>query len=213
MPASEPRRFTTAARDALLEQGWRLLDAPAGITLATLRAAGAPFKGSRYFDAQAARTVELPVPAGDIAYRPGLMPDSLNHTFEQGERLTRALVPLLPHGAEATIAPAALYVWLLQEHFRQHGEWPLRQCYTWTADRSRVHSQSTAEDASGRPQPRGNGASADASVEYVHLAVGVFGQQRPLLVSPIPEPSGRGLGVMPIIVPSPPSPSPEERGT
>lgn len=202
MPASEPRRFTPPAQDALLAQGWRLLHAPAGLTLAMLRAAGAPFKGNRYFDVHAAQTEELSVPARDVAYRPGLMPNSLNQTFDQGKHLTRALAPLLPAGMEATIAPAALYVWILYEHFRQHGEWPLRQCYTWAADRSRVHAVSTAEDASGRLQPGGTSASAG----YVHLAVGVFGQQRPLLVSPIPEPSGRGLGVMPILVPSPPYP-------
>lgn len=203
MPAREPRRFTPTAQESLLAQGWRLLHAPAGLTLATLRAAGLPFKGSRYFDVQAAGTEEIPVPAGDVAYRPGLMPGSLNHTFDQGERLARALAPLLPAGVEATIAPAALYVWLLHEHHRQHDEWPLRQCYTWAADRSRVHSVSTgAEDASDCPEPGGSSATAG----YVHLAVGVFGQQRPLLVSPIPESTGRGLGVMPVVVPSPPSP-------
>jgi hypothetical protein len=34
-----------------------------------------------------------------------------------------------------------------------------------------------------------------------HLGVGAFGSQRPILVSPIPEGSGRGVGVMPVVVP------------
>jgi hypothetical protein len=79
----------------------------------------------------------------------------------------------LPSGAEAVIAPAALYVHILMEHFRQRGEWLLQGSYTWAADRD-----------GGK-----------------HLAVGVFGRQRPLIVSPIPEATGRGIGAMPVIVP------------
>jgi hypothetical protein len=168
-------RFAAETVAALRAQGWRLLPAPRGVTLAGLRSAGAPFKGTKYFDLQAAETSELPVAGGDVAYRPGLLPDSLNRPFEGAAGGVAALRPLLPAGVEATIGPAALYVWLLVEHHRLHGEWLLRQYYTWAADRSGT----------------------------THLAVGVFGQARPLIVSPVPELSGQGLGVMPLIVPAP----------
>jgi hypothetical protein len=167
-------RFAPETEAALLGQGWRLAHAPAGPTLAGLRAGGAPFKGTRYFEQQAARTEEVAVAGGDVAYRPGLMPGSLNETFEAAAQRVGGLDRLLPPGASATIAPAALYVWLLVDHQARQGEWLLRQCFTWAADRSGT----------------------------THLAVGVFGQARPLIVSPVPELTGQGLGVMPIIVPA-----------
>jgi hypothetical protein len=167
------RRFDPRTEAALRAQGWRLAHAPAGITLAGLRAAGAPFKSSKYFDLQAAATAELPVSGGDVAYRPGLLPGSLNEPHAALPGRLAALQPLLPPGAVAAVGPAALYVWLLIDHHARDGAWPLRQCFTWAAD------------ASGE----------------THLAVGVFGQARPLIVSPIPEASGRGLGLMPLILP------------
>jgi hypothetical protein len=167
------RRFAPETAQALRDQGWRFLDVPPGVTLGGLRAAGAPFKGSKYFDLQAGATTELPVAGGDVAYRPGLLPNSLNRQFEDVAVSVAGLRALLPAGAGATIGPAALYVWLLVEHHRRHGEWLLRQCFTWAADRS----------------------------GGTHLAVGVFGRDRPLIVSPVPELNGQGLGVMPLIVP------------
>jgi hypothetical protein len=167
-------RFAPETEAALLGQGWRLAHAPAGLTLAGLRAGGAPYKGTRYFDQQAARTDELPVAEGDVAYRPGLMPGSQNETFEAAAQRVAGLVQLLPPGASATIGPAALYVWLLVDHQARQGEWLLRQCFTWAADRSGT----------------------------THLAVGVFGQARPLIVAPVPELTGQGLGVMPLVVPA-----------
>jgi hypothetical protein len=166
--------FAPGTAAALEAQGWRVLGVPAGITLAGLRAAGAPFKGTKYFDRQAAATVEHPVAGGDVAYRPGLMPGSLARSFDAAARLVDDLQPRLPAGTMPIVGAAALYVWLLVEHRRRHGEWLLRQCYTWAADRSGP----------------------------AHLAVGVFGEARPLIVSPVPEGSGQGLGVMPLVVPA-----------
>jgi hypothetical protein len=167
-------RFAPETREGLLRQGWRLAVAPSGVTLAGLRAAGAPFKGHKYFEQQAQETAELPVQGGELAYRPGLMPGSLNRPFEAAVRLAEGLAALLPPGAVGTVGPAALYVWLLVDHQRRQGEWLLRQCFTWAADRS----------------------------GGTHLAVGVFGQARPLIVSPIPELTGQGLGLLPLIVPA-----------
>ncbi|MGH2351047.1 MAG: hypothetical protein ACRDI2_18945 [Chloroflexota bacterium] len=167
-------QFAPEVRDPLAREGWRILEAPAGVTLAGLRAADAPFKGSKYFDQQATATVELPVAGGDVAYRPGLLPESLNQPYDRAQELVDGFSTLLPPGAVAAIGPAALYAWLLTEHHRRYGEWLLRQCYTWAADRS----------------------------GGTHLAVGVFGRERPLLVSPLPEGTGRGVGIMPLVVPS-----------
>src|SRR5438552_3275553 len=168
-----PAIFDPETRDALLRAGWYVVGAVGGLTLADFRAAGAPFKSDKYFASQAADADDLPIAWGEAAYRGELLPESLNQPYARAEQLIEALQPSLPAGARAVIAPAALYVHLLVEHHRQRGEWLLQQRYTWAADRS--------------------GAT--------HLAVGVFGQQRPLLVSPIPEGSGRGLGVMPVVVP------------
>ena len=166
-------QFRADTKAALLRAGWRLAEAPSGLTLAGLRATGAPFKGSKYFDQQAAHTVKAPPRGGEVAYRPGLLPESLNQPFERAVALLAHLERALPPGATATIGPAALYVWLLWERYRASGEWLLSQRYTWAADRS----------------------------GSTHLAVGVFGRERPLLVSPIPEGMGRGLGVLPLVLP------------
>ena len=168
------RRFDPQTAAALRGQGWRLAHAPSGITLAGMRAAGAPFKGDKYFRLQAAATAERTVEGGDVAYRPGLLPGSLNQPHAAVPALLDRLRPLLPPGAGPLLAPAALYVWLLVDHHAREGEWLLRQCFTWAADPS--------------------GAT--------HLSVGVFGQGRPLIVSPVPELTGRGIGVMPLIVPA-----------
>ena len=168
-------RFSTEARARLLATGWLALEVPEGLTLAGLRAAGAPFKGSKYFDQQASGVRELSVSAGEVAYPRDLLPGTMGRTYAGCVALLDGLQPQLPGGARASIQPAALYVWLLWEHQQRHGEWLLQGRYTWAAD-----------------------ATADGSE---HLATGVFGQQRPLLVSPIPEPFGRGLGALPIVVP------------
>src|SRR5919109_429127 len=168
-------RFEAGTRAALASQGWRLLEAPPGLTLAGLRDAGAPFKGTRYFDHFAAETEEAAFAGGEVAYRPGLMPGSLNRTYDGAASLAAGLQALLPPGAVPMIAPAALYVWLLVEHRRRRGEWLLAQAYAWAADRWRD----------------------------THLVVGVFGRERPLLVSPLLEGSGRGVGLAPVVVPAP----------
>ena len=49
--------FAPETREGLRRQGWRLAVAPAGVTLAGLRAAGAPYKGHKYFAQQARRDV------------------------------------------------------------------------------------------------------------------------------------------------------------
>ena len=175
--------FAPETREGLRRQGWRLAVAPAGVTLAGLRAAGAPYKGHKYFAQQARETSEQPVQGGELAYRPGLMPGSLNRPFQEAARLAEGLRARLPPGAVGAVGPAALYVWLLVDHQRRHGEWLLRQCFTWAAD------------------PSGE----------THLAVGVFGQARPLIVSPVPELTGQGLGLMPLIVPAP-EPGPDAGG-
>jgi hypothetical protein len=165
--------FEAQTAEALLRDGWRIARAPAGVTLAGLRAEGAPFKGSKYFDVQAGQTLELPVAETELAYRPGLQPGTASQPFEACERLVTRLEGALPPRVVARIAPAALYVWTLWMHRRTEGEWPLSGCYTWAADRSGT----------------------------ARLAVGIFGRERPIVVSPIPEGSGRGIGVMPIVFP------------
>lgn len=168
-----PAAFATATRAQLVVAGWRLIEVPAGLTLAGLRAAGAPFKSGKYFSQHALNACEAAFPGGEIAYRPGLMPDSLNQPYGRAQELAAGLVRLLPDGTQATVAPAALYTWLLWEHHRQHGDWLLRQCYTWSLDEWRD----------------------------THLIVGAMGMERPLIVSPLPEGYGRGVGLMPVIVP------------
>jgi hypothetical protein len=167
-------RFSDEARARLADAGWRVVDVPFGATLADLRAAGAPFKGDKYFRLQAAATEEQSVPCAEAAYRGALIPGSENQTFAAGSQLVSSVAEELPAGCAAVVGPAALYVAILVVHHRANGEWLLAQQYTWAADRS----------------------------ASTHLAVGAFGRERPILVSPIPEGYGRGLGVMPLVVPA-----------
>jgi hypothetical protein len=170
-------RFDAKAREALLDTGWHLADSPSGLTLEGLRRSGAPFKSAKYFEQHASLTLEAVFPGGDIAYRPGLMPESLNQPYDRCLAHLARLIPLLPAGAQPVVAPAALYVWLFDDHSRRTGEWLLQKCFTWTADQCRLGNMST------------------------HLVVGLFGGQRPLVVSPLPEGRGRGVGLMPVVVP------------
>ncbi|HEV2126640.1 MAG TPA: hypothetical protein VGW38_28100, partial [Chloroflexota bacterium] len=176
-------RFGEEERTRLQASGWVLADVPPGLTLARLRAAGLPFKSSKFFDRQSALAREVAFSGGDIAYRPGLMPGSLNQPFTACGELLSRLSPLL-HGCVAMCAPAAVYAWLLSDHHQRTGQWLLQGCFTWAVD---VHV--VKEPAEG-----------DLSAN--HLVVGVFGTQRPLIVSPLPEGRGAGVGLMPIIVPA-----------
>jgi hypothetical protein len=170
----DPTVFTAADRGALGDAGWLLARLPAGLTLAGLRAAGAPFKGTRYFERHAAATREQSTMATDLAYRPALLPGSLNLTYAATEALVAELTAALPPSLAATIAPAAAYVWLFEHHRATHGVYPFAQRYTWAADEYQ-------DDA--------------------HLVLGVFGQQRPLVVAPQVEGHGAGVGVWPLVVP------------
>jgi hypothetical protein len=115
---------------------------------------------------------EHPLEGCEVAYRPGLMPGSPNVRFEALSGLLDGLRRLLPPGVEPAIGSAAAYGWLLVEHHRLHGEWLLSRALTWTAD-----------DLGG-----------------TRLAIGVFGGG--LLVSPLPEGRGAGVGLLPLLVPS-----------
>jgi hypothetical protein len=177
-------QFDPTTGEVLRRAGWEIVDAPPGLTLAALRAAGAPFKGTRYFDRHAAATREPPVVGGAVAYRQGLLPATIGRTYTEAERLVASLGAQLPGGVLAVIGPAALYIWLLMEHHRRRGEWLLRGAYTWAAD---------IVDLAGGGE--------------VHLAVGVFGEQRPLVVTPVPEGFGAGIGAMPLVLPAALGPS------
>src|SRR6266545_6257180 len=109
-------RFASDVRQRLADAGWRIVETPAGASLADLRAAGAPFKGDKYFQVQAAFTDELPVPCAEAAYRGTLLPDSLNQSFATGRALVEQLGGELPKGAGAIVGPAALYVAVLVAH-------------------------------------------------------------------------------------------------
>lgn len=173
-------RFSPVTRAALVEQGWRLGQVPGGLTLSSVRAAGAPFKGDKFFREQAAQAREVLFPASEVAYRPGLMPGSVSRPYGDLGALVTHLERLLPTGAVATVGSAATYAWLLTEHHRTAGEWLLSQCFTWCADEY-------------GPSERG-----------IHLVVGVMGQSRPIMVSPLPEGTGRGVGLLPLVVPAVP---------
>lgn len=173
------RRFLPATRDALAAQGWRLATLPPGLSLQSLRDSGAPFKGDRFFRDQAPLARHEPYEPGDIAYRPGLMPGSLESRVPDLADLLRRVDALLPEGAAPCVAPAAPYVWLLLDHHARTGEWLLTRCFTWTADRW------------------GPGDST-------RLVAGVMSGARPLLISPLPEGHGRGVGLLPLIVPARP---------
>jgi hypothetical protein len=163
------RRFTGETREALEAQGWRMAEVPGGLTLAGLREGGSPFKGDKASGRPG--LTERGMAASEVAYRPGLMPGSLNRTFDAVDGLLEGLRPLLPAGAVAVLGSAAAYGWVFVEHHRAHGEWLLGRTFTWTAD----HLGGT------------------------HLAIGVFGGG--LLVSPLPEGRGAGVGVLPLLLP------------
>jgi hypothetical protein len=164
------RRFSEATREALDAQGWRRTELPGGLTLAGLHAAGVPFKGDKASGRPG--LAERPLAAGEMAYRPGLMPGTANVTREALGALLDELRPRLPTGVEPAIGSAAAYGWLLAEHQRRLGEWLLARVFTWTAD-----------DLGGTP-----------------LAIGVFGGG--LLVSPLPEGRGAGVGLLPLLIPA-----------
>ena len=163
------RRFSEATREALDAQGWRRIDLPGDLTLAALHAAGAPFKGDKVTGRPG--LAEHPLPACEVAYRPGLMPGSPNLPRAALGALLESLRPRLPAGVQPVIASAAAYGWLLIEQHRTRNEWLLSRVLTWTAD-----------DLGGTP-----------------LAIGVFGGG--LLVSPLPEGRGAGVGLLPLLVP------------
>src|SRR5687768_2985228 len=62
----------------LRDAGWVVVQLPAGLTLAGLRAAGAAFKGTRYFSAHAPHTDERTTVATEVAYQPALLPGAFN---------------------------------------------------------------------------------------------------------------------------------------
>ena len=116
--------------------------------------------------------VEHPLAACEVAYRPGLMPGTANVPRGGIGALMDALRPRVPAGVEPTMGSAAAYGWLLAEHQRQTAEWLLARVFTWTSD-----------DLGGTP-----------------LAIGVFGGG--LLVSPLPEGRGAGVGLLPLLIPA-----------
>lgn len=108
------------------------------------------------------------------AYKPSLLPGTYNLPFDEAAARVATLEAELPLGVVACIAPAAAYVWLLQHHRGVFGAYPFVQRYTWAADRYQ---------------------------DRTHLVVGVFGQERPLLVPPLTEGRGGGVGAWPLVVP------------
>lgn len=158
----------------LRDAGWTITRLPAGLTLAGLRAAGAPFKGTRYFSAHAPQTAEKTTVATELAYQPALLPGAFNRSFAEAAELVEGMAPHLPTASAPVIAPAAAYVWLLEQHHAASGQYPFAKLYTWAVDRYQ---------------------------DGTHLVVGVFGQRLPLLVAPLVEEHGGGVGVWPLVVP------------
>jgi hypothetical protein len=186
-------RFSPEVRESLLAQGWRLSELPGDVTLEALRQAGAPFKGDKFFREHAFRLQAAATSPTEVAFRPGLMPQSLNGTTSEIDHLLLRLDGMLPSGARAGLGAAASYVWLLQEHHKSTGEWLLKSCFTMTLDR--------VGDAVAPVGPAGELAVGTG----VPVVVGVFGGERPILVSPLPEGRGRGVGLMPLVVPGNPT--------
>ena len=168
----KPADFTPESAATLRRSGWMLVEVPAGLTLAELRQQGAPFRGGRYFRDFAPNVIETPTAAHSAAYQPGFLTGSLNRRFEECEELVAEFGRSVPTGCRAIIGQAAAYVEILWRHALATGEFPLAGGYTWASDQ----------------YPDG------------HLVVGVFGRDRPIVVGPHPK-SGRGIGVMPLIVP------------
>ncbi len=165
--------FAPEAAAIIERNGWRILNLPAGLTLATLRQQGAPFRSDRYFKEFAGEVVETPRPACSIAYQPALLAGSLNLRYEACEGLIAEFNRSVPAGCHAVIGQAAAYVYVIDRHYTDTGSFPLAGAYCWTSDQYRE----------------------------THLVVGVFGRERPIIVAPLPEKQGRGVGVMPLIVP------------
>ncbi len=170
--AINPAVFSPQVAEILRRSGWIIIEIPSGLTLPLLRERGAPFRGDRYFREFAADVVETPTRAGSVAYQPAFLNGSLNRRYEECEELVASFDRSVPTGCQAIIGRAAVYVEVLWRHFQATGEFPLAGGYTWTSDR---YSEG-------------------------HLVVGVFGRERPIVVGPHPK-SGRGIGVMPLIVP------------
>lgn len=163
--------FNPEVAEILRRNGWTLVDVPAGLTLTELQRRGAPFRGTRYFRDFAPCVVETPTIAHSVAYQPGFLPNTLNRPFDECADLVAEFGRSVPSGCRAIVGQAAVYVEILWRHALVTGEFPLTGGYTWTSDQ----------------YPAG------------HLVVGVFGRERPIVVGPHPK-SGRGIGVMPLIV-------------
>ena len=160
---------------AILERnGWSVIDLPEGLTLEVLRRQGAPFRGSRYFDRFAGEVAEKPTTAGPVALYPAILEGTLNRRYEDCERLLAEFGRTLPDGCEVLIGSAATYVYLIGRYRTDMGVFPIAGYYTWTRDRYRD----------------------------THLVAGVFGRERPIVVAPLSEKQGKGVGVMPLIVPA-----------
>ena len=170
-----PASFAAETVAVLSEQGWIVVRLPAGLTLVGLRAGGAPFKSEHYFDRHALTTAERTTFATDLAYKPALLPGSFNRPFAAVLEMMADLAEHVPAGTTATLAPAAAYVWLLERHHSETGGYPFSQLYAWAVDEYQARAR---------------------------LVVGVFGQQRPLVVAPLVEGHGSGVGVWPLLVPS-----------
>ena len=167
--------FAPETAAVLAEMDWTVVRLPAGLTLAGLRASGAPFKTARYFDRHASDTAERTTVATDLAYKPLLLPGSFNRPFDAVVQMLAEMVEHVPAGTAATVAPAAAYVWLLERHRAATGAYPYSRLYSWAVDEYQARAR---------------------------LVVGVFGQQRPLLVAPLVEGRGSGVGLWPLLVPS-----------
>ena len=160
---------------AILERnGWTVVEVPDGLTLEVLRRMGAPFRGSRYFDRFAGEVAEGPTSPGPIAVNWGILEGTLNRRYEECESLVAEFGRTLPDGCEAMIGSAATYVYLIGRHRADLGTFPLAGYYTWACDRYRD----------------------------TNLVVGVFGRKRPIVVAPLSEKQGKGVGVMPLIAPA-----------
>lgn len=172
--AEDIARFDASDADELVRAGWTIVSLPPNLTLSKLRDAGVPFKGSRYFDSQARDAAEFSTVATMLAYRPDLLAQTFNQSFDDARVQVADLDSSLPAGTAATVGPAAAYVWLLQQHVEKIGRYPFAQLYTWSIDRYQ---------------------------DRTNLVVGVFGQQRPIVVAPLTEGRGSGVSVWPIVVP------------
>jgi hypothetical protein len=170
---SPPPTFAPEAAARLALNGWASYDLPSGLTLATLREQGAPFRGERFFHQFAAQVVETPTTARQVAFRPAWLAGSRNRPFADGAALVEAFGQTAPPGTRAIVGTAATYVWLFWQWLRSGRPFPLAGAYTWTSDQ----------------YPEG------------HLIVGWFGQDRPIVVAPHPK-FGAGIGVSPLLVPA-----------